>query len=93
MGVKRLIDVEYVLEQQAQKFLSGLQKPLAVITVAGLYRTGKSYLLNRVILNRETGFGMSPTVNSCTKGLWIWPETIHATTSDGTTVNLLVVDT
>jgi hypothetical protein len=40
--------------------------------VAGLYRTGKSYLLNRMLLNRPSGFGVGPTVNACTKGLWIW---------------------
>jgi len=26
--------------------------PLGVVSVAGMYRTGKSYLLNRVLLNR-----------------------------------------
>jgi hypothetical protein len=56
--------------------------------VAGLYRTGKSYLLNRVILNRAGGFGVGPTVNPCTKGLWVWGEPIAV---GGRT--LLVVDT
>jgi len=43
-----------------------------VITVAGLYRTGKSYLLNRMLLNKQSGFGVGPTINACTKGLWVW---------------------
>jgi hypothetical protein len=38
-----------------------------VVTVAGMYRTGKSYLLNRIILDRKNGFGVGPTVNACTK--------------------------
>ncbi len=25
-----------------------------------------------MLLNRSTGFGVGPTVNPCTKGLWIW---------------------
>jgi Guanylate-binding protein, N-terminal domain len=39
-----------------------------------MYRTGKSYLLNRVILNvqKGEGFGVGPTINPCTKGLWMW---------------------
>ena len=57
--------------------------------MAGLYRTGKSYLMNRVILNRSSGFGVGPTVNPCTKGLWIWAEPIK--THDNKTV--LVIDT
>jgi len=38
-----------------------------VISVAGLYRTGKSYLLNKMLLNTQNGFGVGPTINPCTK--------------------------
>jgi len=44
-----------------------VQGSIGVISVAGLYRTGKSYLLNRMLLNRSSGFGIGPTVNACTK--------------------------
>ena len=39
-------------------------------------RTGKSFLLNRVILNRQqnSGFDVGPIFKQCTKGLWIWSE-------------------
>lgn len=40
---------------------------MGVIGVAGMYRTGKSYLLNRMLLNRSDGFGVGATVNACTK--------------------------
>lgn len=53
-------------------FIKTVPAPIGVITVAGLYRTGKSYLLNRMLLNKSSGFGVGPTVNACTKGLWIW---------------------
>jgi len=45
-----------------------------VVSVAGLYRTGKSFLLNNVILDKKNIFGVGPTVNPCTKGLWLWAE-------------------
>ena len=54
-----------------------------------MYRTGKSYLLNKVILDRGGAFGVGPTVNPCTKGLWIWAQPI--VTPSGKI--LLVVDT
>jgi hypothetical protein len=41
--------------------------PVGVVSVAGMYRTGKSYLLNRMLLNRSGGFGVGPTINPCTK--------------------------
>jgi len=47
--------------------LRQLPGPIGVISVAGMYRTGKSYLLNRMLLNRAGGFGVGPTINPCTK--------------------------
>jgi hypothetical protein len=69
--------------------LKKIQNPVSIVTVAGLYRTGKSYLLNRVILNKSQGFNVGPTINPCTKGLWIWNQPIS--TQDNKSV--LVVDT
>jgi len=60
--------------------------------VAGLYRTGKSYLLNRMILNKEKGFGVGSTVNACTKGLWVWGTPIKGHSPDNEPINILVID-
>jgi Guanylate-binding protein, N-terminal domain len=57
-----------------------------------MYRTGKSYLLNRVILDKDTGFGVAPTVNACTKGIWIWSKPLTGQTEEGTITNILVID-
>lgn len=43
---------------------------VGIIAVAGKYRTGKSFLLNRILMNKKgetTGFGVGPTINPCTK--------------------------
>lgn len=50
-------------------FLNSLKGAIGVIGVAGMYRTGKSYLLNRMLLDRSTGFGVGPSINPCTKVL------------------------
>ena len=57
-----------------------------------MYRTGKSYLMNRVLLNRSSGFGVAPTINACTKGIWLWGKPLKGETEDGTIINTLVVD-
>ena len=81
------------MSQAAKQVLTKLQGPLGVIAVAGMYRTGKSYLLNRMLLNlSKKGFGVGPSINPCTKGLWMWGSPIRGTTSDGRPVNVLVVD-
>jgi len=56
--------------------LESLSGPIGIIAVAGMYRTGKSYLLNRMLLDRSNGFGVGPTINPCTKGVWIWGKPI-----------------
>ena len=51
-------------------FLESIDKKIGVISVAGKYRTGKSYLLNKIILGiSSNGFGVGPTINPCTKGI------------------------
>jgi hypothetical protein len=59
--------VGFEINEEAQDFLKTLNGPLGIVSVAGMYRTGKSYLLNRMLLNRSGGFGVGPTINPCTK--------------------------
>ena len=58
-----------------------------------MYRTGKSYLINRMLLNRQKGFTVGPTVNPCTKGLWIWSRPIFAEGGKGKRLPVLLIDT
>ena len=55
------------MTQDAKDFLRQIEGPVGLVAVAGMYRTGKSYLLNRMLLNRSNGFGVGPTINPCTK--------------------------
>lgn len=57
----------FEINEEALDFLKQLNSPIGIISVAGMYRTGKSYLLNRMLLNRSGGFGVGPTINPCTK--------------------------
>ena len=67
-----MLKLEYAVNNEAVDLLKSVPAPIGVISVVGMYRTGKSYLMNRMILDRQSGFGVGPTVNPCTKGLWIW---------------------
>ena len=44
---------------------------MVVVSVVGMYRTGKSFLLNR-LMNRTDGFPLGATVEAKTKGIWMW---------------------
>ncbi|RLO08855.1 hypothetical protein DYB28_012006 [Aphanomyces astaci] len=75
-------DGSFHVEEAAVKKLEKIKGKIAVVAVAGLYRTGKSFLLNLLVnkqtatatANVNTGFAVGGTINACTKGIWMWGE-------------------
>ncbi|XP_051555412.1 guanylate-binding protein 1-like [Myxocyprinus asiaticus] len=57
--------------KDAIEFLSRINEPVVVVSVVGLYRTGKSYLMNR-LAGQQSGFALGNTIESKTKGIWMW---------------------
>eukprot|EP01091_Cochliopodium_minus_P009363 TRINITY_DN2296_c0_g1_i1.p1 TRINITY_DN2296_c0_g1~~TRINITY_DN2296_c0_g1_i1.p1 ORF type:complete len:1111 (+),score=479.97 TRINITY_DN2296_c0_g1_i1:13-3345(+) len=76
---------------EAKSMISRLSAPLGIIAVAGLYRTGKSYVLNR-LLDRQSGFDIGSTINACTKGIYVWSKPI-VLKKNNKTFNILLIDT
>jgi hypothetical protein len=75
----------FSLNPEAEQFLRDIpeNKKIGAISIVGKYRTGKSFFVNRVLLGtRKSGFQVGPTINPCTKGLWIWKKSIASTTDD-----------
>ncbi|XP_067390182.1 guanylate-binding protein 1-like [Emydura macquarii macquarii] len=62
---------ELRVQQEALQVLAEIPQPVVVVAVAGLYRTGKSYLMNK-LAGKQTGFSLGSTVQSHTKGIWMW---------------------
>lgn len=84
---------KFEINEETREYLKTLQGPIGVLSVAGMYRSGKSYLLNRVLLNRSRGFDVGHTINACTKGVWIWGKPVDGITPDGDPIKVLVLDT
>lgn len=82
----------FEVSEAALQYLESIPAPISVVAVAGMYRTGKSYLLNRVILNQKLGFQVGPSVNPCTKGLWLWGRTLSAVTTEDEPCQVVVID-
>uniref|UniRef100_A0A8C9UB46 GB1/RHD3-type G domain-containing protein n=1 Tax=Scleropages formosus TaxID=113540 RepID=A0A8C9UB46_SCLFO len=57
--------------QEALEILSSITQPVVVVSIVGKYRTGKSYLMNR-LAESNSGFPLGSTVQSKTKGIWMW---------------------
>ncbi|XP_059497399.1 guanylate-binding protein 1-like [Stegostoma tigrinum] len=62
---------ELLINQKAvDDILSKIKQPVVVVAIAGLYRTGKSYLMNK-LADRRKGFSLGSTIQSQTKGIWM----------------------
>jgi hypothetical protein len=83
------VDGQYRVDEETATWLSQRTKPFSVLACAGKFRTGKSFLLNR-LLNRPAGkgFGVGETVQACTRGIWLCTEMISHNGND-----VLVLDT
>ncbi|XP_021323188.1 guanylate-binding protein 4 [Danio rerio] len=81
-------DGKLCVQPAALQILQQIQQPVVVVAVVGLYRTGKSYLLNR-LAGKHSGFALGSTVESKTKGIWMWCVP-HPTKAETT---LLLLDT
>jgi len=49
---------------------------VGIVAVCGKYRTGKSYLLNKLFKGHKA-FEVGPTINPCTKGLWMMRSPVY----------------
>ncbi|EQC38513.1 hypothetical protein SDRG_04220 [Saprolegnia diclina VS20] len=88
-------DGSFHLDEAAVAKLDKIKGKIAIVAVAGLYRTGKSFLLN-LLVNAQSpdavataghGFAVGGTINACTKGIWMWGEPFVM--EDGTSVIFL----
>ncbi|XP_003418519.1 guanylate-binding protein 6 [Loxodonta africana] len=59
------------VNQEAVEILDKISQPVVVVAIAGMYRTGKSYLMN-CLAGQKNGFPLGSTVQSETKGIWMW---------------------
>nr|XP_048312846.1 guanylate-binding protein 4-like isoform X1 [Myodes glareolus]XP_048312847.1 guanylate-binding protein 4-like isoform X1 [Myodes glareolus] len=62
---------ELRVNPEAVNILEKITQPVVVVAIVGLYRTGKSYLMNR-LAGQNHGFNLGTTVRSETKGIWMW---------------------
>ena len=84
---------KFHLNPEAVRYLKSLQQSrVAIVAIAGVYRSGKSYLLNQ-LMNRNGSSGqfvVGPTVKATTKGIWIWGRAMEV---EGGNMTVLFMDT
>jgi hypothetical protein len=75
-GPIKLIDFSkgFQINKEALEFLNSIKEEIIIVSVIGKARTGKSYLMNLLLdlIGKEEGFQVASTLQSCTKGIWLW---------------------
>jgi len=62
---------KFIVNEEACKLIQKIKNKITVIAIAGLYRTGKSFILNR-LAGSTIGFDIGSTIEPCTQGIWMW---------------------
>ena len=80
----QLIDFSkgFNINPKAIEFLNSIKEEIIVVSVVGKARTGKSYLMNLLldlIGKGKSGFQVASTLQSCTKGIWLWGNVKNST--------------
>ena len=94
--IKFTDDKGFEVTEEAVEFLQSLNSnKLGIVSIVGKYRTGKSYFVNKVLLQSEKnkGFKVGPTINPCTKGIWIWKKVLHVKTDEEENLDVIILDT
>ena len=68
---------KFILKEEALNILRNIKEELIVVSIVGKARTGKSFLMNLLLnsnnnQNYNYGFKIGSSINSCTRGIWIW---------------------
>ena len=58
------------LVPEAIELLKTIKKPVAVLSVCGPYRSGKSFFISRVVEKPGT-FKLGHSMEACTRGIWL----------------------
>ena len=64
----------FQINEEALDFLRSIKEEIIIVSVIGKARTGKSYLMNLLLdlIGKGKGFQVASTLQSCTKGIWLW---------------------
>ena len=87
--VRLTSDKKFEIVQETVDYLKEFEDNVAICSIVGKYRTGKSFLMNKLLDLDKEGFKVSASVNACTKGLWIWSKPVF---NDKNNLNIFFMD-
>jgi len=82
-----------VLNEDGLSFLNSIKNKIAIVSVTGMAKTGKSFLINNLLgLKHSEGFKVGIDFKPGTKGITVWDVPFN-TTIDGEEITVVFMDT
>ncbi|KAM8962446.1 guanylate-binding protein 1-like [Pelodytes ibericus] len=69
--IENIAGKKMLVNPEAQKILEKISQPVVVVSIVGPYRSGKSYLINKLAGEAQGGFPVGDTVQAKTEGIWM----------------------
>ena len=82
---------KFQVHQEAAEIIENSVHSVAIVSVAGKYRTGKSLLMNLLCGSTDDNFEVSASVNACTRGIWMCSKPITIN-KDGQEIDVYFMD-
>ncbi|XP_023225373.1 guanylate-binding protein 2-like [Centruroides sculpturatus] len=73
-------------------FLQKILGPVAIVSVVGKFHSGKSFLMNQ-LMGKSNGFGIGPSVQPETMGIWMWGRPWLMRRTNGERLSVVFLDT
>ena len=84
---------KFIISPESKKiFCNSSYSKIGIISLIGKYRTGKSFLLNKVFLKKK-GFNVGSSIKACTKGIWLWSNPLLISNSFCEEFPVFLIDT
>ena len=85
-----------IINPEAVKILEAITDPISVVSIVGPCRTGKSYILSRLISSQQYGehrFKLGHRMDPETMGIWMWDTPLQYQQESGEPVTVILLDT
>jgi hypothetical protein len=83
---------EFRLSEESEALLKTNSGPFSLISIIGQVHSGKSYLLNKILMRPQNGFKVGAGNQPCTQNLWIYSKPVIGSDANNERLPIFLLD-